>query len=67
MLSLFRFVLLLVVIGGIGGLMLGRLFQNCFMSPQELKKRMESRDMVEMQDVMNERRYEGRIYLPVGC
>lgn len=65
--SLIRFCLLITTIGAMGALMLFRLCQNCTMSPQEVKRRLGTRDMVEMQDMMNERVYEGRIFLPVGC
>ena len=40
------------------------------MSPQELKRRMEASDMVEMQDLLSDRQYDeiaGRILLPRGC
>lgn len=53
------FVILLVLISAIGLVMIFRLCHQCSMSPQEVKRRMEVRDMVEMQELMIERQPAG--------
>ncbi len=63
----FRFLLLIFVVGGIACAMLTRLGKNCCMSADEVKRKLGARDMVEMQEMLREREYQGRIYYPAGC
>ena len=60
------FVLLICIIGAIGSGILVRLFKNCTMSPDEIRKKMQENDVYEMQSLINERQYNGRIFLPTG-
>jgi hypothetical protein len=62
-----RFLALMGVIGAIAASIVLRLFQNCCMSEREVKRRLEAPDVMEMQDLLDSRQYEGRIYLPAGC
>jgi hypothetical protein len=55
------------LIGVIAAVMMARLFRNFFMSKADVKKYMNTPEMLEMRDWMSERTYEGRIYAPVGC
>ena len=61
------FVLLVIILGGIGIFMVFRLLQFCTMSESEVKRRLEQHDMVEMHELLFDRRYEGDIMLPQGC
>lgn len=68
--SVHDFVWFLVLVGIVGLFAIFVLFRMCYqlMFPNEMKRRMTVQDMVEMQDLMEQKRtYEGRIYLPVGC
>ena len=60
------FVLLICIIGAIGSGVLVRLFKNCTMSQDEVRKKMQENDVYEMQSLINERQYNGRIFLPTG-
>ncbi len=49
--------------------MLYRLFQNCQMSEQQVAQKLSEQEMIEMNELLAERRYleePGKILLPMG-
>lgn len=64
------FILLLLVIGGIGSGVIIKLMRECTMSAIDLQKRAQAHaratEGTESQGLMFEREYNGRIYLPTG-
>ena len=61
------FLVLVAIVGLFAVFVLGRMCYQ-LMFPNEMTRRMTVQDMVEMQDLMEQKRsYEGRIFLPVGC
>ena len=68
--SVHDFVWFIVLVAIVGLFAVFVLVRMCYqlMFPNEMKRRMTVQDMVEMQDLMEQKRsYEGRIFLPVGC
>ncbi len=61
------FVMLVAVVGMIASILLMRLFFLLTMSAQAAKKRLEKHDLMEMNELLEERAYYGTMYSPVGC
>jgi hypothetical protein len=64
-----RFILLVMVLCGMGMYVVGNYIKQWSMSDDQVKQRMQEQDMVEMRELMNEREYleeAGKILLPAG-
>lgn len=62
------FLLLSIMIFGIGSVVVSRLVYQCSMSEADIKNRMSQQDMVEMQEMVNDRaQFDGEILYSGGC
>lgn len=64
------FFFLAASIFAIGSYVLQRLYHNCSLSEQEIAQRLSEHEMIEMNELLQERRYmeePGKILLPMGA
>eukprot|EP01033_Poteriospumella_lacustris_P013066 gene13066-9356_t len=63
------FFFLFVTIMGFAGYVLHNLYRNCQVSDAEVRQRMSDQEMIEMNELLADRRYleePGKILLPAG-